>query len=114
MEEKITPIKDNINIYKLYFDVCSLASEIRTIITIRKPGNLTAMFYDFKEKFDLLYSITCDHNEIRNNDQELLKDIDIWLSLRGKSKSEKYKMHGIELFENYKSRLISYKIIQLW
>lgn len=113
MEERINPDTDSIDIYRIYLDVCICSSQIRTKVTTKGPGNIDSMFITFKMNFDLLFTLTCDSKDIVGYNKVLVSNISKWLSLKTpKPKNKnKYMFDGIRLFDEYKSRLISYKII---
>lgn len=113
MNERINPDSDSIDIYRIYLDVCVYSSQIRTKITTYGPGNIDTMFREFKLKFDLLFTLTKDHKDINEYNRELVSKINKWLSIEMPVKKKKYIFDGISLFNAYKSRLISYKIIDL-
>lgn len=113
MEERINPDTESIDIDSIYLDVCIFSSQIRTKVTTRGPGNVDSMFRTFKMNFDLLFTLTCDSKDIVEYNKDLVANISKWLSLQTPkpNNKNKYIFDGIKLFDEYKSRLISYKTI---
>lgn len=95
-------------------DVCVDATTLRTKITSgTKTNALIKPLKHFKFNFDLLYTITCDNKELIKNDTVLIEKIKKWMTYKKKHPSEQLIEHGLDLFYEYKLKLISYKIINV-
>lgn len=85
-----------------------LSAKIRNILSTGMGGNPIPLYREFKEHFDFLFMLSCDHKSLR--DQDINNKIKSWRSTPGMS-YESIKS-GIRLFDDYKSLLFKYQILR--
>jgi len=85
-----------------------LSARIRNILTTGIGGNPIPLYVNFKEQFDFLFSISSDHKSIRES--ELIEEITTWRDKKGLTALE--IIHGLKLFEQYKTQLFKGQLLR--
>ena len=111
VESTISLSNDSIlidDIETVFKDTSILAAKIRNILTTGMGGNPIPLYVNFKEQFDFLFSMSSDHKSIRELD--LIEEITTWRDKKGLKGSE--VIHGLKLFEQYKTQLFKGQLLR--
>jgi hypothetical protein len=86
----------------------NLSEDIRNILTTGTGGNPIPLYLTFKKQFSFLFAMSSDHKDIRES--ELIKEITTWRDKKGLRASE--IIHGLKLFEQYKTELFRGQLLR--
>lgn len=112
VETQISPEYDTSlkrNIEAVFLGCCSDVAVLRTYLTTAKPGYSLPTFRNFKERFDLLYTASCNKKDL---DKEIVGKVKEWLNQKNNEQRNDIAI-GIALFEDYKTELFKQNILKL-
>ena len=108
-ENLITSDSKNAQFQRVYYNACIDASALRVKLTT-KTRVPKATFNSFKRSFDLLFTLTWNHNKLSYS-KELVTSIHKWLSLTKLTPSKSDMQTGIELFSKFQEAMREAKMI---
>ena len=106
-QDRDTSLKKNIE--SGFIDVCIDVTALRSMIMNDEPGNIDAVFAEFRQDFDGFFTMSSDNKKI---DKELVGRVDTWLNTRFGALTPRIIKKGIKLFMEYKSELFKQDIIK--
>jgi len=106
-QDRDTSLKKNIE--SCFIDVCIDVTDLTPMITDDEPGNIDAVFSEFRSDFYRLFIMSSDNKKI---DKELVGRVDSWLNTRFGALTPRIIKDGIKLFMEYKSELFKQDIIK--
>ena len=81
---------------------------LRSMINTMQPGNMYAVFYEFKSHFDSLFLLTSNKKGLKD---DIVNPVKEWIQKEHKNPEEKDMKIGIELFEKYKAELFRMEVL---
>lgn len=106
-QDRDTSLKKNIE--SGFIDVCVDVTALRSMVMNNDPGNIDAIFSEFRRDFDGFFTMSSDNKKI---DKELVIRVDTWLNTRFGALTPRIIKDGIKLFTEYKSELFKQDIIK--
>ena len=81
---------------------------LRSMLNTMRPGNIYAVFYEFKSHFDSLFLLTSNKKGLK---EDVINPVKDWIHQEHKSPQEKDMNVGIDLFEKYKAELFRMEVL---
>jgi len=104
-QDRIAPKSKDEDAYRAYYDAFSVATGLRSMVTMKGPGTGSiqkkSALTQFKRLFDNLYMLTRNRTGLGD---PLLKEVSKWMYSSPES-DDKTIMLSIELFERYTKEL---------
>jgi len=93
-----------------YHILCmQIVPTLRSMLNTMRPGNIYAVFYEFKSHFDSLFLLTSNKKGLK---EDIIKPVEEWIHKEHKIPREPQDMNeGIELFEKYKAELFRMEVL---
>ena len=91
-----------------HFLCMQVVPHLRSMLNTMMPGNIYAVFDEFKIHFDSLFLLTSNKKGLK---EDVLNPVKDWIHQEHKSPQEKDMNVGIDLFEKYKAELFRMEVL---